>query len=506
MSYNIAIYTRLSKEDKEKNESESIINQKNIVENFINNNTEFLDIKKFYYIDDGFLGTNFNRPAFKKLIEDVKNKKINCIIVKDLSRFGRDYIQVNNYLDKIFPFLDVRFISINDNYDSFKNKNCATDLDISFKNILYSYYSKDLSKKVKTGMISKVKQGEYIFDLAPFGYIKNKETKKLEIDEETAYIVKMIFELKYQNKSNLEICRILNEKNIPSKSYFKTKNKDLKIYSKTNKNKDWKKNDIYRILYNEVYIGNTVLFKNKTIKCGGTKIKKSAPDEIIRVENTHQPIIEKDIFYKIYSKKQKPIIENNGVKNVFAYKLKCGCCGYALKFNTNSKIEDKTYYCIGKYENQNSCCNNINIKESYLKNIVLESLNHHISVYIEQNKYIEKIFKSYLNDKLNLEQQLRELCLKNKQYYEDYAYKKITKDEYLKIKLENENMFKNINKKLKEIDLNIKKSENINNENILLKRYLNLDKLNRELVEMFIKKICVYDENTIKITYNFKQN
>ena len=497
MQYNIGIYTRLSKEDKDKNESESITNQKYIIENFINNNNEFLGAKKFNYSDDGYVGTNFNRPSFKKLIEDVKNRKINCIIVKDLSRFGRDYIEVNNYLDKIFPFLDIRFISINDNYDSSKNKNYTIDLDISFKNILYTYYSKDLSKKVKTGMIAKAKQGDYIFDLAPFGYKKNKETKRLEIDEETAPIVKMIFDLKYQNKSNLEICRILNEKNIPPKSYFKTKNQNLKMYSKINKDKIWKKNDIYRILYNEVYIGNTVLFKNKTIKCGGVKTTKSSPDEVIKIENTHTPIIEKDIFYEICLKKEKPVVKNNRAKNLFAYKLKCGCCGYSLKHNRNNKTQDKKYYCISRYETKENCCQNINIKESMLEEIVFESLKKQILLNLEKNLNVCK------KDKLSLEQQLKEITLKNKEIYEEYVYKRITKNAYLKIKKENEIEEEKINEKIKKLDFNIYKNKEINDENKVFKEYINTNKLTRKMVETFIKIIYIFDENTIKIVYNF---
>ena len=200
MQYTIAMYTRLSIEDKNKpkNESESIVNQKALITNFIKNSYEFCESKVVSYTDDGYVGTNFERPAFKKLIEDVKNKKINCIIVKDLSRFGRDYIKTSDYLDKIFPFLNVRFIAINDNYDSKKNKNITTDLDISFKNILYSYYSKDLSKKIKTGFEAKAKQGYYICGDAPFGYKKDDTKKILVIDEKTAPIVEKIFMLAYE--------------------------------------------------------------------------------------------------------------------------------------------------------------------------------------------------------------------------------------------------------------------------------------------------------------------
>ena len=141
--YNIAIYTRISSKNKLQKQSESITNQKNIIKSFIKNNNDLKNSNIFYYSDSGYSGANFERPDIKRLIEDVKKQKIDCIIVKDLSRFGRNYIQVHNYLDNIFPFMNIRFISINDNYDSIKNKNYTLNMDISFKNIIYSYYIKE---------------------------------------------------------------------------------------------------------------------------------------------------------------------------------------------------------------------------------------------------------------------------------------------------------------------------------------------------------------------------
>ena len=191
MQFKIGAYIRISKENVN---NESIVNQENIIKSYIESNTEFKHCNITYYIDNGYSGSSFERPAMKKLIEDIKENKINCIIVKDLSRFGRNYIEVSNYLEKIFPFLNIRFIAINDNYDNYKDKNSICDLSISFKNIIHNYYIKDLSVKIKTGHRASAKQGNYI-KTVPFGYKRNKKTKRLEIDEETAPIVKRIFEL-----------------------------------------------------------------------------------------------------------------------------------------------------------------------------------------------------------------------------------------------------------------------------------------------------------------------
>ena len=306
MSYSIGIYTRVSKQDEYKSseQSKSIKNQKAFIEDYIKNNNDLIGSQIYYYSDDGFSGRNFNRPGIKNLLEDVKSGKITCIITKDLSRFGRDYIEVNNYLDKIFPFFKLRFISINDNYDSYNNDGLTTDLDISFKNILYSYYSKDLSKKVKSGLISKAKEGKNIASFGVFGYTRNKETKKLEINPETAPIVEMIFNLVENGHTRSEVCKILNAQNIPTKSEYNIKNGIRKSYIRKVENKVWKVIDIHRILNDETYIGTTINFKMKTIKPGCSKRMKNYEKDIVKIENTHEPIVSKETFEKVKAKKR----------------------------------------------------------------------------------------------------------------------------------------------------------------------------------------------------------
>ena len=411
MKYKIAMYTRISKEDVEKNkiESESIVNQKSIIENFIKNNKELIESEIISYSDDGYVGSNFERPSIKQLLEDIKQGKINCIIVKDLSRFGRNYIEVSNYLDKIFPFFNIRFIAINDNYDSKNNKNCTTDLDISFKNILYSYYSKDLSTKVKTGLRAKAKKGQYISPFAPFGYKKNEITKKLEIDEETAPIVKMIFELALEKNSLVNICKILNSMKVPTRSYFKVKNGIRKEYNNILDNKIWKYEDIRIILNNEVYTGCTITFKTKRVKCGSSKIMKS--DDTLKIENTHEPIISKEIFNKVKSKNIEQS-KDRKPKSIFSYKLRCGNCGYSLKYNylyQNKQVVDRKYFCYGSRETDNYICKNVNILESELENIVFESLKEQILLHLKDEKD-EIAEKDKLKKQiLKLEQKQKEL-------------------------------------------------------------------------------------------------
>lgn len=507
MSYSIGIYTRVSKQDEDKSseQSESIKNQKAFIEDYIKNNNDLIGSQIYYYSDDGFSGRNFNRPGIKNLLEDVKSGKITCIITKDLSRFGRDYIEVNNYLDKIFPFFKLRFISINDNYDSYNNDGLTTDLDISFKNILYSYYSKDLSKKVKSGLISKAKEGKNIASFGVFGYTRNKETKKLEINPETAPVVEMIFNLVENGHTRSEVCKILNAKNIPTKSEYNIKNGIRKSYIRKLENKVWKVIDIHRILNDETYIGTTTNFKMKTIKPGCSKRMKNYEKDIIKIENTHEPIVSKETFEKVKAKKRISR-KNNTSKNIFAYKLKCGYCGYSLKFKPirrDNEIINKKYSCLTKIEIKESQCKNIFITESDLKEIVFESLKVKISTYINNNINNKNIIELE-NEKINKHtMKINALKISRQQLYEKYVENKITLDGYIKLKEEKEN---NINIILEKIQLSkdkIKQYKAIDTEKETFKQYINEEQLTKKQVDIFVKKIYIYKDNII-IKWNFK--
>lgn len=193
----IALYIRLSVEDQmKKDESESIINQRYFLNDFLDRNDEFKSFKREEYVDDGYTGTNEKRPSFQRMLEEVKSGKINAIIVKDLSRFMRDYISLGDYLENIFPFLGIRFIAINDGYDSAKEKGNGTDLDIQFKGLLYDFYTKDISQKVKTVTTELKKQGKFLAWSPPFGYMKDPDNKhNIIIDEKTAWIVRKVYDL-----------------------------------------------------------------------------------------------------------------------------------------------------------------------------------------------------------------------------------------------------------------------------------------------------------------------
>jgi DNA invertase Pin-like site-specific DNA recombinase len=295
--YKTAIYARLSVEDSRKGDSNTIENQIILVKSYAESKPYLKLCGTF--TDNGQSGTNFKREGFLNLMESVKRGEIDCIIVKDLSRFGRDYIETGNYLEKIFPFLGVRFISVNDNYDSSNLLSSGDNLTIIFKNLINDMYAKDISRKIKSVYEAKQKKGEFIGSYAPYGYSKSPEDKHtLIINDETAPIVRDIFQWKLDGMSNLAIVRILNEQNIMSpRNYLYYKK--LISAEKYAKKILWNMNTITSMLSNLAYIGHMAQGKTKNDINTGIRQEHQAKDKWIVVENTHEPIIEKSIFYAV---------------------------------------------------------------------------------------------------------------------------------------------------------------------------------------------------------------
>ncbi len=484
-NYSIAIYLRISNEDKnkcEKAESNSIESQRHIIQNFITKKDEFKNFKVVEYVDDGFSGTDFKRPSIQTLFEDIKENKINCIIVKDLSRFGRNYIEVVNYLENILPFFNVRFISINDNFDSKNSKYNLNDIDINFKSIIYDYYSKDLSSKIMSSKINKAKQGNYLAYTAPFGYKKSKEQKgKLEIDEETSLIVKNIFNLFLDGNSCLEIAKKLNENNVKTRLDFINKTINAKNL--------WKREHIREILSNKVYIGTIEYLRtSRNIKTRHKQVTNSKNDWIV-VEDCHTGIINKQDFYKVQdmltTRKTTKIRER---KNIFAYKLYCGYCDYSL-YNSS-----KTYFCRTRnYEYNDNCKHNV-IEKEVLENVVLKGIQKIAFDILNKNNNNTK------NELKILEKELIQLEDEKDALYMLYLNENMDKEQYLSSRKDIETKKENITKKI----------ESLKNET---RRYIKLDgiekviyedKLTYEMVDLFVKKIYIYNKSKIKIEWNFQ--
>ena len=352
-NWKVAGYLRLSKEDNENIESNSIANQRDLIDQYISSkeDLELVD----YYIDDGYSGTNFNRPGFEKLLQDMKNKKINCIIVKDLSRFARSHIEADMYFENIFPALNIRFISVIENIDSLENPDSMDNLIVPFKNLLNDAYAKDISKKVKSALTAKRLNGEFIGTSATYGYLKNPRDKhKLIIDKVASKYVIEIFNGIIEGKSTSKIANELNENNVLTPAAYKRKNEQEDENAIIDKK--W----------------NAKMINIKVENYRTHKLISTNEDEWIIIQNNHEPIVSKDKFDKVQEiiKKNK-CARSNKEKDLFYRFLKCSDCGSSF---TLRKVKKYEYYHCTSYV-RNASCTSHSIRKDKLAEIVLEELN-----------------------------------------------------------------------------------------------------------------------------------
>ena len=339
--YNTALYMRLSRDDENYGDSVSIETQRTILRQFAKDNQLHVMDE---YIDDGWSGTNFERPNFKRMMDDVELGKINCIVTKDLSRFGREHVMMDYYLEFVFPEKKVRYIAVSDNEDTEKG---LSDF-VPFKNLFNEWFAKDTSRKVKTALHAKFAAGQHICTYAPIGYKKHSEVKNLlEIDEETRWIVEKIFDLAYRGAGAAKITNILIDEQIPTAGWlnYTRYGKFAHIYAEAPEEKRyaWTISQVKCILKDEIYIGNSVHGKQTNISYKNKKKIRKPQEEWFRVENTHPAIISKDVFQQVQeqiaSRRRK---QQDGTTQIFAGLVKCADCGWAMSFGTN-KQNSKPY-------------------------------------------------------------------------------------------------------------------------------------------------------------------
>lgn len=511
--YNTAIYARLSREDGGNSDNDTIENQVEIISRFI---TESDDMKiKQTYIDNGYTGTNFDRPGFKGLMDDVNAGKIDCIVVKDLSRIGRDYISVGEYLYNIFPKYKVRVISINDNYDSEFVKD-FDDIVVSLKNLVNASYSKDISKKISSSVRRKQEKGEFIGNYL-YGYKKDINNKnKLVIDHDVSNVIVEIFKLRASGQSFDKIAMHLNENGIASPKKYLMETGNMKKTTEYEK-LQWAVSSVDRITKNEFYIGHTVQGKSKSsVFEVSERVKK---EDWIKAQNTHEPIIEMDLWNVVQSvndakKTTKKIVHK---ENIYKGVMFCGNCGLSYQrspWQLRTTGEFKYYYvCRGRRSFEmrvKTYCNSIYIDEDILGQTLLDLINKHISLIDykcianvekssitvfedEQNKVLEEIAK-LKNLKISL--------------YEKFEKKLIEITEYSLIydKYNNSlDLLEDKNNELKGIIYREKKKKkNLLNAIEKISAYGNVESLNKEIIELLINKIIINKDNSILIDWKFK--
>ena len=507
---NIAVmYLRLSKEDGEKTESNSISNQREIINSYVKRN-QITMVKE--YVDDGYSGANFDRPNFKEMISDAYDKKFDTIIVKDLSRFGRDYIEAGKYIQRIFPENEIRFISVNDNYDSKSADMNDTHLILPIKNFINDSYCRDISNKVKSSQKIKREKGDFISAFAPYGYKKSEGNKnKLVIDEQAAPNIKNIFDMKLMGYSSKAIADELNCLGVLTPRKYK-ESQGFKCNGFQNiKGGNWTAKAINRIIENEVYIGNTLQGKSITLSYKNKKQIEKEKEEWIRVEDTHEPIISKEIFAIANTMLKRDLNNSRGKDkiDIFTGMLFCKECGSSLIRRTvKYKEREEIFYICSKY-NKEKYCSRHSIKEETL----IKAVSKTIKSYIEFNEKlyskvqlidIDRNLKDNQIPILKREKAMTEELLSS--LYLDLKEDVISKEEY---QLFRKNYMEKLTKLDESIEYRLRKQENTKNKIdknkswiIDINRYKNLSEIDRLSVVMLIDKIYISEDKTIDIRFN----
>lgn len=508
---NTAVYIRLSREDDDRMESLSVGNQRLLLTEYVNQHPELClyDV----YVDDGYTGTNFDRPDFHRMIEDIEKKIIECVVVKDLSRIGRRMEKVSEYINDYFPGKKVRFIAINDTVDKrYFDIDPGEDMMIDVKNMFNSFYPKDISKKVRSTFRAKQNKGQFIGAFASFGYGKAEDDhNRLEIDEYAAGIVRRIFEMYIGGMGQNTIAKVLNDEGIPCPSEYK---KQCGLhYHNSNRLETtsyWTYSTIRNILHNELYIGNMVQNKNFRQMCKKNAV--SLPrDQWIIVEGTHEAIIDRntwDTAQGLLKRNTRQTVLSQNV-HIFAGFLKCGDCGRAMvKINRRGNV---TFNCGSYNRYGRKFCSIHSITEQELEGIVLDDLNliikslENIRQLIEEEdrKCKKQIINSF-GDMSVYQIEVDRLIRKKEKAYEDYSDGLITQEEYLRYRKKYEDRIAVIQEKtdcIRRISEEGRVKEDPWVERLL--QFERIDHLDRKTVAEMVSMIYVYESGAVKIVYHF---
>ena len=517
LDFNVGIYIRLSQEDKDKkyeSDSESVINQKELLRNYVKNNN-FNLVKE--YVDDGFSGTDFERPGFKSLLEDINNKIINCVIVKDLSRLGRDHVMTGYYIETFFPENNIRFISILESFDSFKNQ--ASNDSSTFIIACNDYYSKQNSIKIRNVLNEKRKSGKFVGSLPCYGYMRDPEDKgHLIPNPETAPIVKKIFKWRADGIGPTEIANRLNKAHVVTPSGYKKTNYSSRLIDRDN----WNISTVKKILINRIYTGDLV--QHTQTKVNYKSKKKITLDEKlwIVVENTHEPLVDKDTFDYVNNLRKRKTrnyeIKTSREKRLLEGKLFCKECGNKLTVLYRKKQDYWSVNC-NRYSRDpvRGRCYSHFYPYNYLEEQVLEQINKSVSKLINEldlKQLNDEVVKNVHKETNNIDNVIKNLEIEKEKItkrittlYNDRCDGVISTETYKELAKESETKLKEINDLID--NENIKKYRIKNNVNVLpdytkkIKKLLDLNKPKKELIDALIDKIVIDKDRNITIYFKY---
>lgn len=515
-----AKYLRLSSEDTDlragvKQESNSIGNQRNLLDAFISRTPELAEGAIIEFCDDGWSGKNFDRPAVQELLSQVKQGMIQCIVVKDLSRFGRDYYTVGNYISRIFPFLGIRFIAINDGFDSINAKDIDS-LETSFKTVLYDLYSRDLSRKVRKAKRFRAERGEFLSPFAPFGFEKDPTEKNhLVIDLPAAEIVRRIFQMAGNGQTTIQIAKILNSEAVPTPMLYKrAAGCSRTIWPCIHEDNFWTCGAVCKILRDERYIGKNIYGKRTRDIIGSTHTVKVWRKDWIVVADTHAGIVTKEEFdraqdaMRIYAEREgHPLSSARG-------KLRCGVCGHSLAKNVG---KSNFYYCRTPLVSDMFDCAEVHILEEDIENTLLEGLQVQAAVAVdmghiweERQQKVKKTVAATIKTLSALKETHNKQTQKIKSLYESCFIGEISKAEYQAMKSAAINERDTTAAKIAEIEASL---ENWGTDGTLqnrfvdsFKQYTEIQALTDEIIGDVLDTVYIYPGGQIEIVWNYQDD
>ena len=512
----VALYMRLSREDETvikndfnvekgmvKDESNSISNQRKLLLGFLKRKQEFADSSTVQYVDDGYSGTGFERPAFMEMMDGVKKGKIQCIIVKDFSRFGRDYIELGDYIEHIFPFMQVRFIAVNDGYDSAEYRGKTPDIDVPFRNLAYSLYSQDISDKIKSSLAVRREKGLYVGSTPPYGYRRDGEGF-LTPDEETKGIVQRIYREYLSGKGYAELARELNGEGIPSPKQHKI-NKGI-LHGEKGETCFWLPTTLQQILRNEIYTGVLTSGAYEHGPLGSGKRVFVPEEERVRVKNAHPAIIERDTFREVQERMEK---KKHGEAQQFLLKglVRCGECGRLM-------VRDKKRFRC-RYQKFTDHRNVESIPEAELEGIVWKAVDIQLRLLEEKEAVFQrekelceekrrKLLPEMKKKKMQAEKKREEI----RQLYHQYRQGKIGKAEYLARKKWEGNLVEEMEAELAGLEAEEeglrKGMGEIDADSASIVDWLGSRGDRRKLLQSLIERIDVYVGKVVEIKWKFR--
>ena len=516
--WNATLYLRLSRDDGDKEESNSITGQRELLRDYISQRPELREYA--VRVDDGFSGSTFERPSFQKMIEDVKAGQTDCIIVKDLSRFGRNYLDAGEYIEKIFPFLGVRFIAVNDHYDSLGDKKASDDLIIPFKNLINEAYCRDISVKIRSQLEIKRKNGQFLGSFATFGYLKDEQNKnKLVVDEYAADIVRDIFKWKLEGVSPQDIADTLNKLGVLSPMEYK-RSLGMKFTTsfKTNTKALWSAGTVIRILKNPIYTGVLVQGKETTPSYKVHKRITKDESEWIVIEDSHEAIITKIDFnsvQKILKLDTRRSPDDEAVQ-LFSGMVFCGDCGASMVRKTVPAGGRKYIYYVCSAHKQDKSCSPHRMRDTVLEGIVLDSLKQHIREVVDMSELIEITDTAPLRT-AQAQKVQRQLDKKHEEYeklqkllmslYENLTDGIIDREEYARLKQSFAIRADETEKQMDALRESLTDIQNHGTENAWTDEFIKrqgLTALDRAVVVALIDKILIHSDDVLEIIYRWQ--